>query len=58
MTGYQGSSVVRALVKNGSYHIKAITRNPESEKAKKLVGLEKVTKNFTNLRKSFCEFPP
>jgi hypothetical protein len=43
MTGYQGSSVVRALVKNGSYHIKAITRNPESEKAKKLVGLEKVT---------------
>jgi hypothetical protein len=34
---------VRALVKNGSYHIKAITRNPESEKAKKLVGLEKVT---------------
>ena len=30
------------MVKNGSYQIKAITRNPESEKAKKLVGLERV----------------
>ena len=42
-TGFQGSSVLRALVKSGSYHIRAITRNASSEKAKKLEGLQNVS---------------
>jgi uncharacterized protein YbjT (DUF2867 family) len=42
-TGKQGSSVLRALLKNGSYHVKTITRNVNSEKAKQLLKLA----NFT-----------
>lgn len=34
-TGKQGGSVVRALIKKG-YKIKALTRNPSSESAKRL----------------------
>ena len=33
-TGGQGNSVLKALVKDGSYKIRAITRNPSSDKAK------------------------
>jgi nucleoside-diphosphate-sugar epimerase len=42
-TGAQGSSVLRALVNNGSYHIKAITRNANSEKGKQLSKIENCT---------------
>ena len=35
-TGGQGNSVLRALLKDGSYKIRAITRNPSSEKGKAL----------------------
>jgi uncharacterized protein YbjT (DUF2867 family) len=35
-TGCQGSSVLKSLLKNGNYHVRAITRNANSEKAKKL----------------------
>jgi uncharacterized protein YbjT (DUF2867 family) len=35
-TGHQGSSVVKALSASGKYKIRAITRNPHSETAKKL----------------------
>ena len=42
-TGQQGSSVLRALLKNGSYHVKAITRNANSEKAKQLSNLANCT---------------
>jgi len=35
-TGVQGSSVVKALVNDSKYSVRAITRNPDSEKAKAL----------------------
>jgi putative NADH-flavin reductase len=35
-TGGQGNSVLKALVKDGSYKIRAITRNPSSEKGRAL----------------------
>jgi nucleoside-diphosphate-sugar epimerase len=39
-TGAQGGSVLRALLANGSYHVKALTRNAKSDKAKKLATLK------------------
>jgi putative NADH-flavin reductase len=44
-TGKQGSSVVNAALKNGTYKIRAVTRNLNSEKAKALatLGVELVT---------------
>ena len=39
-TGAQGSSVVRALLNNGSYHVKAVTRNSKTDKAKQLAALK------------------
>ncbi|KAJ5653015.1 hypothetical protein N7490_000018 [Penicillium lividum] len=36
-TGQQGNSVVQALLKNGTWKIRGITRNTESEAARKLV---------------------
>lgn len=38
-TGAQGGSVARHLLKSGRFHVKALTRNPDSENAKKLKGL-------------------
>eukprot|EP00027_Filamoeba_sp_ATCC50430_P019006 CAMPEP_0168567258 /NCGR_PEP_ID=MMETSP0413-20121227/14904_1 /TAXON_ID=136452 /ORGANISM="Filamoeba nolandi, Strain NC-AS-23-1" /LENGTH=295 /DNA_ID=CAMNT_0008599427 /DNA_START=46 /DNA_END=933 /DNA_ORIENTATION=- len=35
-TGAQGGSVVEALLSEGKYKIRAVTRNPESDKAKQL----------------------
>jgi uncharacterized protein YbjT (DUF2867 family) len=36
-TGSQGLSVINAAVKSGAYKIRALTRNPSSEKAKALI---------------------
>lgn len=38
-SGRQGSSVVRSLVQNPTFHVRAITRNPSSSKAKELASL-------------------
>ena len=35
-TGLQGGSVARALQAGGMYRVRAVTRNPESDAAKKL----------------------
>jgi len=48
-TGSQGGSVLRSLVKNGNYHIKAITRNPNSDKAKELASLNNVSVHQADL---------
>ena len=37
-TGAQGGAVVNALLKDGEFSIRAVTRDPESEKAKALLG--------------------
>lgn len=36
-TGAQGGSVVRAMKDDNKFHIRAATRNPNSDKAKELV---------------------
>lgn len=36
-TGTQGSSVINAVLKDGSYRVRGLTRNPDSAKAKALV---------------------
>jgi len=48
-TGKQGSSVVRALSQNGEFHVKAVTRNPDSDKAKPLSSLSNVTVHKADL---------
>jgi uncharacterized protein YbjT (DUF2867 family) len=35
-TGAQGGSVVDALVQDGTFAVRALTRNPDSDQAKKL----------------------
>lgn len=35
-TGQQGGSVSRALLKKGGYKVRGVTRNPDSDAAKKL----------------------
>ena len=42
-TGSQGGSVLRALSKSGNYNIRAITRDPNSDKAKNLLSFANVT---------------
>ncbi|CAF0934266.1 unnamed protein product [Brachionus calyciflorus] len=48
-TGAQGGSVLRALVKDGKYSIRAITRNPKSDKAVELSKLNNVTVHQADL---------
>ncbi len=48
-TGFQGGSVVRALAATGKYQIRAPTRKPDDEKAKKL------TTEFKNVEVVKCE---
>ncbi|KAK3673372.1 NmrA-like domain-containing protein 1 [Recurvomyces mirabilis] len=57
-TGTQGGSVVRALLKDPSYHVRGLTRNIQSEKAKALSqeGVEVVEANIksvSSLKKAF-----
>jgi len=46
-TGKQGGSVVRALVKRGGYHIRAITRDPTKKEAQELLELVKGKDNVS-----------
>lgn len=48
-TGKQGGSVVRALSQGGEFHVKAITRNPDSDKAKPLSSLAYVSVHKADL---------
>ena len=50
-TGAQGGSVIDALLKEGSYSIRAITRNPQSENAKSLAakGIEVIKADVNDL---------
>ncbi len=48
-TGSQGGSVLKALAKSGEFAVKAITRDVNSEKAKKLESLTNVTTCSANL---------
>jgi uncharacterized protein YbjT (DUF2867 family) len=48
-TGQQGGAVLRALLKAGDYHVRAITRSANSDKAKKLAGLNNVTVHEADL---------
>ena len=54
-TGAQGGSVVDALIRDGTYDVVAVTRDPESEKAKKLAedGCEVVKADMDD--KASCE---
>jgi uncharacterized protein YbjT (DUF2867 family) len=51
VTGNQGGSVARSLVKNKAFHVRGITRNLESESsnALKALGVEMVQANGFNL---------
>ncbi len=42
-TGNQGGAVLKSLLKAGNYHVRAITRNVNSDKAKKLATINNVT---------------
>ncbi|TDL21423.1 NAD(P)-binding protein [Rickenella mellea] len=50
-TGAQGGSVVRFLLEDGSFQVRAVTRNADSEKAKELAakGVEVVTGNLNDI---------
>lgn len=48
-TGQQGGTVIKALVKSGTYHVRAITRNPNSDTAKQLQSLNNVTVHQADL---------
>jgi len=48
-TGAQGGSVLRSLIKTGTYHVRAITRNPNSGKAKQLASLSNVSVHQADL---------
>ncbi len=48
-TGQQGGSVLRALIQDGNFHVKAITRDPDSDKAKELATLKNVSVHKADL---------
>jgi uncharacterized protein YbjT (DUF2867 family) len=57
-TGTQGGSIISALQKNPAYKLRAITRNPDSEKGKALLaqGIEVVAADLNDepsLEKAF-----
>ena len=57
-TGHQGGAVAHELLSRGGYRVRALTRNPDGEKARKLreIGAEVVGGNFddeSSLRKDF-----
>ncbi|KAH6613140.1 hypothetical protein C7974DRAFT_418228 [Boeremia exigua] len=47
-TGNQGSAIARVLMKTGDWHVRAVTRNPNGEKAQKLAaeGMEVVQASY------------
>ncbi|KAG9186923.1 hypothetical protein G6011_10031 [Alternaria panax] len=58
-TGVQGGSVARELLKTGDWHVRAVTRNPNGEKAQKLAaaGMEVVQGNYEDedsIKKAFA----
>ncbi|KAM9986128.1 hypothetical protein ACTFIZ_004407 [Dictyostelium cf. discoideum] len=56
-TGQQGSSVVRELLKNGNFKVRALTRDPNSEASKSLkeLGAEIVKSNDTDSKEAIQE---
>ncbi|EAL70981.1 NmrA-like protein [Dictyostelium discoideum AX4] len=56
-TGQQGSSVVRELLKNGNFKVRALTRDPSSEASKSLkeLGAEVVKSNDTDSKEAIQE---
>ncbi|KAN0033476.1 hypothetical protein ACTA71_007163 [Dictyostelium dimigraforme] len=56
-TGQQGSSVVKELLKNGSFKVRALTRDPNSEASKSLkeLGAEVVKSNDTDSKEAIQE---
>lgn len=57
-TGNQGSSIARGLLKTGDWHIRAVTRNANGQKAQKLAaeGMEVVQASYDDeesVRKAF-----
>jgi len=57
-TGVQGRSVINALLNNSEYSIRALTRNPSSEKAKALAsrGVEVVKADVNDLNSLIAAF--
>jgi uncharacterized protein YbjT (DUF2867 family) len=58
-TGNQGGSIARGLMKSGDWHVRAVTRNPNGEKAQKLAveGMEVVqasSEDEESVRKAFA----
>ena len=58
-TGHQGGATARELLSHGGYRVRALTRKPESEKARRLkeLGAEVVPGNFddeASLRRDFA----
>lgn len=49
-TGTQGGGVIQALLEEGSWKIRGITRNPSSDSARALIsqGVEVITVNLTD----------
>ena len=50
-TGIQGGSVVRILLESNIWHVRAVTRNPDGDKAKALAasGVEVVAGNLDDV---------
>lgn len=57
-TGTQGLSLINAALTEGKYNIRALTRNPSSEKAKALVarGVEVVKADVNDMQSLLTAF--